>query len=110
MKRDKDLIRQIVLDLRAGKEVVYVDGAIENYHIDLLMEAKWVTFHEYSKAGDYRTYSGLRLTWLGAEVADILSQEDKWNEVKATGMIDCSFDIIIDCMRRVSTSSGRCKQ
>lgn len=89
MKRDMDLIRVIVLDLREHDEYNAVDFYTRmescsnreqlKEHLILLEEAGYV--QSEADEGGYCVF--LRLTWNGHEFADNVSNSSVWDNTKA---------------------------
>jgi len=90
MKRDMDLIRQILFDLEEWQpEMGEVDIEVEgysteeiNYHLVILMDASLVkaAFQRNIK-GDF-IWHDIRLTWEGHEFLDAARDNKRWEKAK----------------------------
>ena len=87
MKRDMDLIRQILLDLEeSGAYTNWMDIDIEayspeqmDYHLELLVEAGLISVAS-SERGRSRQLP-VRITWAGHEFLDAARDESRWQTV-----------------------------
>ena len=91
MKRDMDLIRQLLLEIESSEDWVggkpnvpgYPEATID-YNLDLLIAAGLVN----SDDPPYRTFGGtlhvaiMGLTWEGHDFLDTVRQESIWNKTK----------------------------
>jgi hypothetical protein len=101
MKRDMDLIRQLLLDIEGDRPCIPKDGFDEDTvakHFELLVEAGLIkgTVHENDQQGVYRVDVD-RLTWQGYEFLDSARNEEMWDKArtvaaKSTGSI--SFEVL----------------
>ncbi len=90
MKRDLELIREILLAVEAandprGSPMPEIDGTepyVIAHHIGLLEEAGYVTAQNASTQ-DRRNFHWIHLTWQGHEFLDALRDETVWKKVKA---------------------------
>ena len=88
MKRDIDLIRQILLELEEkGAYTNWMDIDIEDYspeqidyHLELMVEAGLISVRTSEK--EYSRQLPLRLTWEGHEFLDAVRNEPQWHKVK----------------------------
>jgi hypothetical protein len=82
MKRDMDLIRQILLDLEADVETApgRYDLRTIFHHKALLVDAGLVTGTTYHEGSDYKALVG-HLTWDGHEFLDAARDETGWKAV-----------------------------
>lgn len=89
MKRDMDLIRQLLIEMESrscGRQSVALEGRTEeevSYHVKLLAEAGLI------EAANASTRAGLNwipvsLTWDGHEFLDAARDDTRWNSAKAT--------------------------
>lgn len=99
VRMDKETIRKLMLSLREGIAIDRVEDSSTNYQIQLLTQAGWVEWNECISCKDIHLYDGLRLTWEGHEVADLLSDHYKWDEVMKRNMIDGPFSLIIEYLK-----------
>ena len=96
MKRDNDLIRQILLnceandgpviwvsDVNADEEGEYYDfDSVTTEHFVLLKEAGFIS-EKYSLRSDLRPVQyGYRLTWVGYDYLDAIRDEGIWKKTK----------------------------
>src|SRR5262245_59873598 len=91
MKRDMDLIRQILIQVEQSEETAgsgYLEVAIENrsekevqYHIRQLLEANLIETQEVAGIGTL-DYWPTRLTWTGHEFLDAFRNDTNWQKAK----------------------------
>ena len=116
MKRDWDLIREILLEIEESHDIEdfmnHVKGEnfySENlrkygksnvkYHIDLLVEAGFIR----AVNTDYGDAELTGLTWKGHEYAEKLRDNERWEKIKAyiaEKGLDLGSDTIMTLMRR----------
>ncbi len=99
MKRDWDLIRNILLEIEAYEGNNYVPLQIEgysddlvSYHVKLLSEAGLIDTHDCG-----RSLGVISLTWDGHEFLDASRNETIWSKAKSTITNkggELSFDIL----------------
>lgn len=81
MKRDFDIIRQLLLDIEQSSELVSYsykeDGEEIIYHLKLLDQAGFIR-----GSGDKDGYSVMRLTWEGHDFLDAIRSDTVWNRTK----------------------------
>lgn len=88
MRRDMDLIREILLELSKGKEEIELDplkseDKLFEYHIDILKQANLISYKNKFQDMVPKVYiDELRLTWLGNDYLDNISNESIWNKTK----------------------------
>lgn len=101
MKRDIDLIREILLRIEADESLEAVDGYSSKqvgYHVSLLDGAGLLTQEIYSSVWmNHPMLDGIRLTWSGHEFLDSSRSKTMWEKAKSitlekTGTI--SFEIL----------------
>jgi hypothetical protein len=88
VKRDVDLLRQILLDLEIrGSYTDWLDVDIEayspeqmDYHLELLVEANLISIRALERT-PRRSYP-VRLTWAGHEFLDAARDEGRWQQAK----------------------------
>ncbi|CAM3351599.1 DUF2513 domain-containing protein [Paracidovorax anthurii] len=106
MKRDMDVIRQIVLAVRESERAVNgvdgVDPAVFAEHVRLLDEAGLVT--AAVQVVQQRTTAAIawRLTWAGQDFADAIKEDTLWrkakdNVIKPTG--SWTFGVLLDYLK-----------
>ena len=88
-----------MITLREGTTIDKVEDNENNYHINLLVQAGWVEYNSCFSCDAYHLYDGLRLTWEGNEVADLLSDHYKWDKVKNSSLLGGPFQLILDYLR-----------
>ena len=89
MKRDMDLIRQILLfledidtfDTPLKMSVEEFDQSIIDYHIYLLNQAGLIKAFDFS-ADEYSDWRASHLTWQGHEFLAVAKDDTRWNKVK----------------------------
>jgi hypothetical protein len=94
MKRDLDLVRQLMLQIEAlpaGPPAQYRAGEVEDpvllKHLEMLIAAGLVSgkiSQSHGSRGDVISISGL--TWDGHEWVELVRSQAVWNEIKATLM------------------------
>ena len=95
MKRDMDLVREILTSIEESKVTVpgwdpqtLIVGALRpeaevGYHIGLLVDAGYVTAIDTTAMGrNYRTFLGVKMTWEGHEFLDAVRSDTVWAQVK----------------------------
>jgi hypothetical protein len=111
MKRDMDLVRQIlfVLENRQPDEDevdIEIDGysAEEiNYHVVILMDAGLIKAkYQQDIHEDIPTWFDLRLTWEGHEFIDAARDNKRWE--KAKGAMAQAGGFALDVMKQLLTS------
>ncbi len=89
MKRDLDLIRQILIRIEEcpdpqGPGEIQIEGYSSeqiSYHIKLLAGAGLIEAHDLSASGDIYWLAG-GLTWQGHEFLDAARNDTVWNRTK----------------------------
>jgi len=113
VKRDMDLIRQLLLKIEESSRVINSDEIqIEeadqehiSYHLELLLEAKLIVGIDASGAMSFELLS-IRLTWEGHEFLDAARNEKRWGDAKAmlSGIEAVGFEmlkaILIDAAKK----------
>jgi len=114
MKRDWELIRQILIKLeelpeQEGRlmpgEVEGYDWQVVSYHIKLLHEAGLIEASAVRALGVEPLYYAKTLTWLGHEVLDSIRKASFWNKIKERIRqrgLDMTMDILKDVAREVA--------
>jgi len=87
MKRDMDLIRQLLFQIEADNPELAVEGyddKIVTKHLELLEEAGLIKafLHKTDQSGVVQV-DVERLTWEGYEFLDAARNEEVWNKTKA---------------------------
>lgn len=107
MKRDMDLVRQILFAVEASNNPrdtveVAVDGWSDtevSYHVELLAEAGLIKAVNYShkQAHDWRA---VRLTWQGHEFLEAARNDTIWHDAKSrlSTIGSFTFDIAKDLL------------
>jgi len=92
MKRNMDLVRQILLALEAHEdpagmanvEIEGQDHAEVNCHLTIMVEASLIYGQEYThETVDDTLWMYVRLTWKGHEFVNAARDDKRWAEVKA---------------------------
>lgn len=108
MKRNMDLIRQILLAIEDSDQHYGEDShqlGLDNiapetlgYHLDLLREAGFISGDDVTGASDVgSTYVGLNLRWAGHDFLDAARDDNRWGRAKATAL--AAGGISIDVMK-----------
>lgn len=100
MKRDMDLIRQVLLSLEEGNFDWKIDGYSQEqveYHVKLLEDVGFVTPYSYYPADGGSALLNLRMTWQGHEFLEAAKNISFWSKAKhvvitKTGSL--SFDLL----------------
>ena len=119
MKRDMDLIRQILLDVEAGKwsyEVARIDenGSIDEdpalnlqlttvlYHLQIMHDAGFIKFLEMSDT--HLRLNGM--TWAGHDFLDTIRDDENWRKTKegAKKLGGAGFSFIVEVAKGVAKS------
>jgi DNA-binding HxlR family transcriptional regulator len=95
MKRDADLIRDILLSVEADHIDIkskITNEKIVNHHLHLMIDGGLLDGKEINE-GQWRVYG---LTWEGYELLELIRDVTRWQEIeRITGDINCySFGII----------------
>lgn len=105
MKRDLDLVRQILFAMEDKKDIhrpvnaktLNIPGwsvAEVNYHLMIMIEAGYLEGTIRQFESDTNVFV-LRLTWHGHEFLDAARDEDRWKEAKAVVKSVGSFTLEI---------------
>ena len=113
MKRDMDLIREILLQVEEAPadghgvslKLPEYDPKVVNYHVRLLAEADLIK----ARTTDHTTYTSyrpLRLTWTGHEFLDAARNERLWSKVK--DLLKCKVGPVpLEVLQTVLTELGK---
>jgi predicted transcriptional regulator len=89
MKRDLDLIRQILQILEEDPSPVMKSVKVENrsddeinYHLDKLIEAGYISTKPLSVAGQNKIHTQITLTWNGHEFLNASRSDTTWEKAK----------------------------
>ena len=113
MKRDMDLVREILLNIESAEaryEKVNVPGYpddIVNYHLDLLISAEIVNgeMNWMSHGRGVAVVRGLR--WEGHDFLDTIRNESIWTETKAFVLERGLQTIPIELLKSVATEFAK---
>lgn len=106
MRRDWDVVRQILLRLEAlgdSKSVLHAgemppyDDETVTYHMHLMKQAGLIDAHVVEHTEGMTDGWAQRMTWEGHEFLDRIRDQTVWNKVKATARergTALSFDLI----------------
>jgi hypothetical protein len=102
MKRDADLVRDILLSVEAGhagiQSEITEDQDIINHHLHLMIDGGLLSGQEINE-GQWRVYG---LTWEGCELIDLIRDGVRWAAIKQKlNGKSCSFDIIKRIARKL---------
>jgi hypothetical protein len=116
MKRDLDLVRQLMLQIEslpAAPPVQYRMSEIEDpvllAHLEMLIEAGLVTgriSRSQGARGDVISVSGL--TWQGHEWVEMVRSQSFWNEVKSA-VLDGGGVLTFELTKAVATKLFRAR-
>lgn len=110
MKRDIDVIRDIVLAVRDADgsidEVAGIDEKQFAFHAQLLEEAGLVTVAQFRRPREIMAESAViyRLTWDGHDFADSIADDTIWNMVK-DHLLGSSSAWTFDILREMITAT-----
>ncbi len=94
MRRDADLIRDILLSVEADNDSIkseITDQDIINYHLYLMIDGGLLHGQEVNE-GQWQIFG---LTWEGHELTDLIGDDTRWTAIKQTlNWKSCSFEII----------------
>lgn len=86
MKRDMDIIRQILFHLEMNSNLNEFPGSESEeiiYHVSLLEEAGLITQEFYQNLYLNNSFlEGIRITWLGHEFLDAARKDSMWEKAK----------------------------
>lgn len=90
MKRDADLVREILLQIEASSSdddlsELGIEGYSSeqvSYHLSILHEAGLIAAIDNSSYGEGEAWIPTRLTWHGHEFLDAARDEERWSTVK----------------------------
>jgi hypothetical protein len=110
MKRDMDLVREIMLKIEAlpaGPPVLYRMGEVEDLvllnHLEMLIEAGLVRGKISRSQGARGDVIGIStLTWEGHEWVDAVRDPRVWNEAKTT-LLDNGGSVSFELTKAVAT-------
>ena len=102
MKRDMDLIRDILIEIEAHNDwpagaMITPEDASKRYHLHLLLEAGLVEGKEHHFVGGPIRFSVDGLTWAGHEFLAATSDQNRWNKFKQLvggGLASLPFPVI----------------
>jgi len=106
MKRDWDLVREVLLKLEEcessrgrlrPEEIAGRDGEVVSYHIQILTEAGLIVGECSRSMGAPLYCTATRLTWAGHEFLDQVRNHTAWNRIKGVARekgLDITLDVI----------------
>jgi Hypothetical protein (DUF2513) len=86
MRRDMDLIRQILIDIVDDKFVLDDLDAVALYHLEMLIEKNFVLGVAVFQGWDGPSYShkeDIRLTYNGHEFVETIRPQTVWEKIKS---------------------------
>lgn len=105
MKRDMDLVREILLKLESYEEPAYpgyvpIEGHDKlevDFHVRLMWEAGLVDVFDTTGSGEFFSYIQPRITWNGYEFLDAARDDKRWKEAKTifNKVGGVAFDMVI---------------
>lgn len=107
MKRDMELVRQIVKDLSEGKYIKNItfnseDNKLYYYHLEIMRDAGLIYFKGSGYKGGFLLNDAPKLTWLGNDFLDSVSNNNVWEKtkdfIKTKGfeVANIPLDVLID--------------
>lgn len=107
LKRDMELVRQIMIDISKGKVKQELNFDSEedikyHYHLEIMQQAGLVIYKESAYMGGTFFVDEPKLTWAGNDYLDAISNESVWSRtkeaIKNKGMevSNIPFDVLID--------------
>lgn len=106
MKRDMDVIRQIVLAAREANDPLSgldgMDSDVFASHVILLEEAGLVKATSREQHGKAFVAVLYRLTWTGHDFADAIKEDNLWRKAKETVLkptASWTFGILVDYLK-----------
>jgi len=102
MKRDADLVRDILLSVEADHtdiESKITDKDIINHHLHLMIDGGLLNGKEINE-GQWRIYG---LTWEGYELLELIRDSARWQDIKRIiDDINCyNFDVIQELAKKM---------
>jgi DNA-binding transcriptional ArsR family regulator len=89
MKRDMDLIREILLELESSPQTAMDTVVIDkrppeeiSYHLELLTDAGLIKAETYKTWDAPLKFHSIQLTWEGHEFLEAAKNETHWNRAK----------------------------
>lgn len=89
MKRDMDLIREILLELESSPQTAMDTVVIDKrppseigYHLELLADAGLIKAGTFQVIGAVRQFYDIQLTWEGHEFLEAARDNTRWNQAK----------------------------
>ena len=103
MKRDIDLVRQLLIEIEQdvewpGGECIATENATRSYHLHLLIQAGLLKGSELLAIGVPPRYLIQGLTWQGHEFLAASADPGRWNNFKksaGTGLASIPFPVIV---------------
>ena len=92
MKRNAELIREILISVETGIPLDFDDRKLLSSHYKLLVDAKLLSGIQMSE----NRWHGEELTWTGHELLALIQNNDRWQAImRIIDDLDCySFEII----------------
>ncbi len=91
MKRDMDLVRQLLVDYESSEDIIYTPSKIENfnneeimYHLKIMEDAGLLEELYYTEMGYQHKIKGYRLTWTGHDFLEASRDDERWAKAKDT--------------------------
>ena len=115
MKRDMDLVRQILLTVERnadpfGAESVQIEGQTEReigYHIKIMQEAGLLDAGDRTHLGaDAMLWHSVSLTWEGHEFLDAARENSRWNAAKKKVM-DKAGTVSFEVLKQLLTALAK---
>ncbi len=120
MKRDWDLVREILLKLEECEtargrlnpgEIAGRDEELVSYHIQILMEAGLIVGECSLSIGRPLYCTAGRLTWAGHELLDQVRSHAAWNRIKGVARekgLDMTLEVIKAAAKIILETVLRC--
>lgn len=113
MKRDMDLVRNILLEVESWPdgEPRYVEipgegGARVRHHVSLLVEGEFLRATDVSTMGRPDTYLVDRLSWKGSEFLDEIRSPTVWQRV-TDRLVPLGGSVAIPVLREIAIAEGK---
>ena len=112
MKRDMDLVRKILFEIKA-KDTPYFRGGLHiegysegqvYYHLSLLSDADLIVSEEIpTMSGDHPLIDVKRMTWKGHEFLDASRDDERWKKAKGifSKMGGATIDVAIQILTKI---------
>ncbi|WP_096269492.1 DUF2513 domain-containing protein [Paucisalibacillus globulus] len=87
MRRDMELVRKILIEISEGKYKMDIklnsdENRLYYYHLEIMRDAGLISFRDSGYKGGVLISNDPKLTWLGNDYLDSISNEGVWSKTK----------------------------